>query len=457
MQTVAYSYVRFSSGAQKDGFSIERQSEKAADLAARHNWRLDKTLRIDDHARSGFKGDKQRGLRAFLGAIQAGRVRAGEILIVERLDRLSRKELDTAKQVFESILRAGVLIATCAPERIYDRQSLNKSIQLIEMMLSFELAHEESVKKSDRATDNWQRIRDEARQGKRLLNTLCPAWLDKVGDGKNARLKLNPAKSAIVRRIYRLAIDGVGVRTICKTLNNEGIPSFTAGRRKNSVDIWQHQYVKNLLKSPSVFGRYQPQRLDDSGKRYDDGAPINNYYPAVIDEATYYKAQDICKSHRHTGKPARKVINLFKSILFDARTRDKMELIKTSQTERKAGSYRRISSRRYGISLSWKYEEFEASFLAFVRELSADRLLMNSKTIDQTEALQAKAADLEKRIADITASIGTAKNYTALIDVCKRLEDEHTATIEAIKQEQANQRGTIAENVKGLTSLIDTQ
>lgn len=87
----AFSYIRFSDPKQRKGFSKERQKDKELQLCKKHGWVLDTSLNIADYGRSGFK-DEQVGLKVFLQAIKDGKVERGSVLIVERLDRLSRKK-----------------------------------------------------------------------------------------------------------------------------------------------------------------------------------------------------------------------------------------------------------------------------------------------------------------------------------------------------------------------------
>ena len=453
MQT-AYSYIRFSSMGQKEGVSTQRQKEYAAELAAKHNWRLDTTLKMVDEGRSAFRGKKQRGLTAFLEAVKDGRVKAGEVLIIERLDRLSRQKLDTACETIYSILRAGVKVATYSPERIYEPDDVNRIEKRLEIEIGFQTAHQESKNKSDRAYFNWNVKRKKAREQKRVFNTLVPGWLETTNEDGKIKIVPNRAKCAIVKRIFRMVIDGIGARTICKTLNAEGIPSFTAGRRKNARGTWSGTYLKLLINNPAVYGTYQPRILKD-GRLVEADEPITGYYPPAIDEATYYLAQAAIKPRRNVGRPQTKVINLFNGLLYDARTKDKMQLQKSSPTERKRGCMRRISSWHHGIAPSWQYENFAGAFFSFVSELKSDRLLLSGETHDNTAALQAKVDDLRERIAFTSEAISTSSNYRALIAQVQRMEQEQAAAEAELKQAKANQRGTNLELHRRLISFVD--
>src|ERR1039457_6738502 len=108
MATV-HSYARFSSKKQEHGDSARRQAEGLAKFLATGNHTLS-SLQYLDPGRSGFKGDKQKYLTEFLKILAAndGRIKPGEILYVEAIDRLSRKGIRQTQQVVNTILEAGV-------------------------------------------------------------------------------------------------------------------------------------------------------------------------------------------------------------------------------------------------------------------------------------------------------------------------------------------------------------
>ncbi|MCV5736229.1 recombinase family protein, partial [Escherichia coli] len=55
---------------------------------------------------------------------------------------------------------------------------------------------------------------------------------------------------------------------------------------------WQVSTVRKWLRSPTVYGQYQPHiRVD--GKKVPEGDPIDNFYPAAVDRETFLKVQSI--------------------------------------------------------------------------------------------------------------------------------------------------------------------
>src|SRR5579875_3217824 len=127
------SYLRYSRGHQKQGRSEKRQHTTAADYCARKGWVLDDSI-YADRGVSSYRGDNAATGRLgdFLNDIKAHKVKPGDVLIVESLDRLSRQDIDDAFDLFRGILRAGVEIVTLDPERHYTKESLKQITGIIE-------------------------------------------------------------------------------------------------------------------------------------------------------------------------------------------------------------------------------------------------------------------------------------------------------------------------------------
>lgn len=112
----AISYIRFSSERQLKGDSLRRQARLVNDwLSKNPEYYLDQDLSFRDLGKSAFSGKHLKGgLGDFLTAIEKGLVRAGDTLLIESLDRLSRQDIDIASELLRRILRADVAVVTLA-------------------------------------------------------------------------------------------------------------------------------------------------------------------------------------------------------------------------------------------------------------------------------------------------------------------------------------------------------
>jgi len=125
MSTV-HSYARFSDPKQAEGDSERRQTELRNIWLARHPEHHLSDLQLIDKGKSGYRGNKQKALQQFLKAIDEGRVNPGNILLVESVDRLSRKGIRETQTLVNSLLNKGIDIAILTPiEKVYHAQDTN--------------------------------------------------------------------------------------------------------------------------------------------------------------------------------------------------------------------------------------------------------------------------------------------------------------------------------------------
>jgi Recombinase len=80
--------------------------------------------------------------------------------------------------------------------------------------------------------------------------------------------------------------------------------------------VWHKSYVQKILSNKAVTGEFQPH-LKREGKRLPTGDPIKQYYPAIIDETLFYRAQVSTQSRRKIGggRKGRGFAYLFKGLL----------------------------------------------------------------------------------------------------------------------------------------------
>ena len=284
--TRAYSYQRFSTPEQLKGDSLRRQSEAAQQYADQHGLELDTSLTFQDLGVSAYKGANfEAALGRFIEAVDSGQVAKGSFLLVENLDRLSRDKILPALNRFQALLEKGITVVTLSDGKSYDADSLNNLPDLMLSLLVMSRAHEESATKSQRSRSAWKRKKEKAREGHKIT-TAAPAWIA-LEDGE---WKVDQGKAAIVQRIYNLTLEGYGKVAIMNRLNKEGIPSI------GNSDAWCHSYIYSILRNPAVIGSYQPYKLiSGTRKREPEGDPIEDYFPAVIDKATFYKVQKMAK------------------------------------------------------------------------------------------------------------------------------------------------------------------
>lgn len=286
--SIAYSYIRFSSIQQAQGDSFRRQTQLAEDYCIKHNLTLSDT-NYQDLGISAFHSantQEDNGLGQFLAALKEEIIPKGSYLLVESLDRLSRAKVQIALRQMLNILEYGIKIVTLMDDKIYDSEELETTDLIISLTI-MERAHNESKTKSERIKAAWANKRQNPNTTNRHSTT--PFWLELNDDKRTYTVKKEWAK--IVKKIYQLSINGWGIIKITRFLNTQGISAPKGGS-------WATTTVSRILTSKTAIGHYEPKQ---NRKSIND--LIENYFPAIIDEDTYYLSQKY-KSERSTPQAA---------------------------------------------------------------------------------------------------------------------------------------------------------
>ncbi len=161
-------------------------------------------------------------------------------------------------------------------------------------------AHEESLRKSERIQAAWNRKKELISEGIKVSRR-CPAWLRLNDDRKS--FSVIPEKVETVKRCFQLRLEGKSIWAIVKALNDEGHQSMS----QYKPGKFGQTSVQDLLKNRSVIGYFTPKGCEG----------ISGYYPAIIDETTFYKVQQL-SHYRYGRKPVSDKplsVNLFKGVI----------------------------------------------------------------------------------------------------------------------------------------------
>lgn len=407
LMPVAYSYIRFSTPAQQKGDSLRRQLKKAERFSNERGLTLDTSLR--DLGVSGYRGDNRRKgtLARFLQKVRDGEIARDSWLIVENIDRLSRENPWDALGLFREIIEAGLTVASLIDEMIYDLVSLRARPEMMQTLnAALTKAHRESADKADRLQEVWAEKRAEIEAGgRRKLTRQGPGWVDLIADDPAEPLvgewRLND-RAPVVREIFQWAIGGLGKESIVRRLNARGTPSFKYG------DGWNASVVAVLLSDRRTIGELQ-LFTKVGGPRRAIGAPIQGYFPSVINEDDFFRAQAAI-SKRHSGAtPGKKgkVPNLFVGI---ARCLCGRAMEFRDKQSRRAPSpksvYLTCSGNRRGHkclnSARFTYSELEGLVLDWVSDIKMSDAEMREADSAATRlsAKEAKRDDLKRRISE---------------------------------------------------------
>lgn len=472
----AYPYIRFSSDKQKDGLSIQRQTEAIeAYLAANPQLTVDRSVNLEDLGVSGYAGrhvQKGGALYYFLEKVKAGEIEKGSVLIIEHFNRLSRLKLNKAMDLFNDILKHGIDIAVLDEKQVFTAESIS-SIDYIKAVLKFDFAHEESKDKSKKGKDNWKFKKETLRNSQnpqiaRLNFTkTLPLWLEKT----DTEIIVNEQKAETIRLIFRLCSENNGYMRIATHLNQNKIPRLDASNGPWTLDI-----VKRLLFNRALLGEYQPRKTVEIQGRArpiyipNEEDPIKNVYPAVIDEDTFNAAHNGLKSRKNTGGGRRADMpNLFVKLLKCDECGGSIKFNK-HHNGYKQYNYLKCFNSLYGHCTSpgpktWRYDKFEEVFFRFSGKLNLEEIF---KKNDQSKSIQKEITALtvtqnkkKEKINEVLSEIQkfefTRSLYALVSDLEKETEELETQIkqkyqeLSSVKQEELDRR---IKNFKDINALL---
>jgi len=406
-------------------------------------------------------------LKRFVDRAQSGDVPPGSYLLVESLDRLSREEVIDALEFFLTLLRLGLTIVTIGDgENVYSRASVRRDQnKLLLSIITMIRAHEESSIKSERVASAWSAKREEARKSGQAMTSRCPGWLRLVDGPRKGRYEVIEDRAAIVKSWFEDTVAGIGRRTIARKMNASGISPWGVGGSQG--EMWHDSYIQKTIGNPAVIGVFTPKAKLAGGADDDAEEPIKGYFPAIVDERTFWAAQ-IASKGRGMGKgnAGAKHRNVLRGlakcefcgsnmVYLDKGSRAKGPKLRCGRAHQSAGCEHRDL---YG----YKYVELTTIFAVNKQLSGLVRAAENASATADTALKIAVAQRDEKkhemgRLLDIVQSGG---DIPEVADRLKRLSAELSALEkEVLRVEQERQEAMINDpekNADDLQKLFDS-
>lgn len=456
-----YSYTRFSSAAQAEGDSYRRQMEKTEEFCRRHDLHLNET-RYADLGVSGWTGDniEKGALGDFIAALKAGKIPKGSVLIVENWDRFSRLKPMDAYTRLGGIINAGVDVVTLEDGKFHTAENYNEFTTLITSLVIMERANEESARKSRLVSAACEQKRKLAIAGKGIINGNCPPWL-KVNAAKTG-FEVRPERVVTVHRIIQMMKQGKGKREIARVLDMEKVPTWGSDKNykdKKWAQRWRDNYILEMVKSRALVGELKLQR-----RKRDEGAIVKNYYPAVIDEATWQSIQPK-KIKTFNAGPQGNVNNLFSGLIYDGNHPDyRMKFLMVNRAngyayltsdyatvdplylERKRAIERgEPAGPRPSSGESMKYDDFEKHFIFHMSGLNLMDAMPEKPAAEPSRGalLENEKQENDRALANLVKALEKGDSSVVVMEqihkregIARRLAKELAAVMEENRREQ---------------------
>lgn len=292
-------YVRVSTERQvQEGYSISAQKENLTNFAKGHDFKV-----YDIYADEGISGKSIEGrpdVKRLIKDIKDGKI---DVVLLQRFDRLTRSISDT-QEFIDLFKEFNVDVWSISDGGIVDITSSNgRFMALLKGLFG---QHERELT-AERIKDAFGR---KAREGYTLCCGCTPYGYRREKGNKVIIIKQDEAK--VVRRIFKMYVEGATFTSIAKTLTAEGIPTKRAGQTisikrdgnvvdtKTFVGVWSPKLIRLILSNPVYIGKV---RYGIGRKDYYIG---EGHHKPIISEKMWNKVQDKIKrieTKVHTNRP----------------------------------------------------------------------------------------------------------------------------------------------------------
>lgn len=271
----------------RDNVSIENQKAIIRDFVG-HKFPGAELVFFEDRDRSGYTFEQREGYQAMRRELMAHRL---DILVIKDFSRFSRRNSRGLVEL-EDLRDAGVRIIS-----IGDGIDFPNDDDWLKIQFQF-LINEMPV------TDTSKKVKSVIRRRQEDGRWICAAPYGYIVN-KKQQFEVVPVEAEIVRRIYRLYIDGWGYKKIANALTDEGIPTPRMAERERKIaegeeyrrsvkSAWSIATVQGILDNDFYIGtlrqgKYTRAKINGRDILRDEVEQIviENHHQPIIDYRTF--------------------------------------------------------------------------------------------------------------------------------------------------------------------------
>ena len=271
----------------RDNVSIENQKAIISDFVE-HKFPGAELVFYEDRDRSGYTFEQREGYQAMRRELMAHRL---DILVIKDFSRFSRRNSRGLVEL-EDLRDAGVRIIS-----IGDGIDFPNDDEWLKIQFQF-LINEMPV------TDTSKKVKSVIRRRQEDGKWICAAPYGYIVN-KKQQFEVVPVEAEIVRRIYRLYIDGWGYKKIANSLTDEGIPTPRMAERERKIaegedyrrsvkSAWSIATVQGILDTDFYIGtlrqgKYTRAKINGRDILRDEVEQIviENHHQPIIDYRTF--------------------------------------------------------------------------------------------------------------------------------------------------------------------------
>ena len=271
----------------RDNVSVENQKAIIRDFVG-HKFPGAELVFFEDRDRSGYTFEQREGYQAMRRELMAHRL---DILVIKDFSRFSRRNSRGLVEL-EDLRDAGARIIS-----IGDGIDFPNDDDWLKIQFQF-LINEMPV------TDTSKKVKSVIRRRQEDGKWICAAPYGYIVN-KKQQFEVVPVEAEIVRRIYRLYIDGWGYKKIANTLTDEGIPTPRMAERERKIaegeeyrrsvkSAWSIATVQGILDNDFYIGtlrqgKYTRAKINGRDILRDEVEQIviENHHQPIIDYRTF--------------------------------------------------------------------------------------------------------------------------------------------------------------------------
>lgn len=271
----------------RDNVSIENQKAIISDFVE-HKFPGAELVFYEDRDRSGYTFEQREGYQAMRRELMAHRL---DILVIKDFSRFSRRNSRGLVEL-EDLRDAGVRIIS-----IGDGIDFPNDDEWLKIQFQF-LINEMPV------TDTSKKVKSVIRRRQEDGKWICAAPYGYIVN-KKQQFEVVPVEAEIVRRIYRMYIDGWGYKKIANTLTDEGIPTPRMAERERKIaegeeyrrsvkSAWSIATVQGILDNDFYIGtlrqgKYTRAKINGRDILRDEVEQIviENHHQPIMDYRTF--------------------------------------------------------------------------------------------------------------------------------------------------------------------------
>ena len=271
----------------RDNVSIENQKAIISDFVE-HKFPGAELVFYEDRDRSGYTFEQREGYQAMRRELMAHRL---DILVIKDFSRFSRRNSRGLVEL-EDLRDAGARIIS-----IGDGIDFPNDDDWLKIQFQF-LINEMPV------TDTSKKVKSVIRRRQEDGKWICAAPYGYIVN-KKQQFEVVPVEADIVRRIYRMYIDGWGYKKIANSLTDEGIPTPRMAERERKIaegedyrrsvkSAWSIATVQGILDNDFYIGtlrqgKYTRAKINGRDILRDEVEQIviENHHQPIIDYRTF--------------------------------------------------------------------------------------------------------------------------------------------------------------------------